>query len=59
MIGSFDPDLNMVYWGVGNPAPDFDGDVRQILIQKLEEGEQKAREIGLGVLDRVRKKIGF
>lgn len=29
------------------------------LIQKLEEGEQKAREIGLGVLDRVRKKIGF
>lgn len=29
------------------------------LIQKLEEGEQKAREIGLRVLDRVRKKIGF
>lgn len=29
------------------------------LIQKLEDGEQKAREIGLGVLDRVRKKIGF
>lgn len=29
------------------------------IIQKLEEGEQKAREIGLGVLDRVRKKIGF
>lgn len=29
------------------------------LIQKLEEGENKAREIGLGVLDRVRKKIGF
>lgn len=29
------------------------------LIQKLEEGEQKAREIGLGVLDRVKKKIGF
>jgi tryptophanyl-tRNA synthetase len=29
------------------------------LILKLEEGEQKAREIGLGVLDRVRKKIGF
>ena len=29
MIGSFDPDLNLVYWGVGNPAPVFNGDVRQ------------------------------
>lgn len=29
------------------------------LITKLEEGEQKAREIGLGVLDRVKEKIGF
>lgn len=29
------------------------------LIQKLEEGEQKARDIGLGILDKVRKKIGF
>lgn len=28
MIGSFDPKLNLVYWGVGNPAPDFDGDQR-------------------------------
>jgi PQQ-dependent dehydrogenase (methanol/ethanol family) len=22
--GSFDPDLNLVYWAVGNPAPEFD-----------------------------------
>jgi tryptophanyl-tRNA synthetase len=29
------------------------------LIRKLEEGEQKAREIGLSVLKRVREKIGF
>ncbi len=29
------------------------------LIQKLEEGEQKAREIGRSVLDRVKKKVGY
>lgn len=29
------------------------------LIGKLEEGEEKARDIGLGVLKRVREKIGF
>ncbi len=29
------------------------------LIRKLKEGEQKARDIGLGVLSRVKKKIGF
>ncbi len=28
LTGSFDPDLNLLYWGIGNPAPDFDGDVR-------------------------------
>jgi alcohol dehydrogenase (cytochrome c) len=26
--GSFDPALDMLYWGVGNPSPDFAGDVR-------------------------------
>jgi alcohol dehydrogenase (cytochrome c) len=26
--GSYDPDLNQVYWGVGNPHPDYDGDAR-------------------------------
>lgn len=26
--GSFDPDLNLVYWGTGNPGPDFSGDQR-------------------------------
>jgi alcohol dehydrogenase (cytochrome c) len=26
--GSYDPDLNQVYWGVGNPNPDYDGDAR-------------------------------
>jgi alcohol dehydrogenase (cytochrome c) len=28
MTGSFDPSLNTVYWGVGNPAADFYGDSR-------------------------------
>jgi alcohol dehydrogenase (cytochrome c) len=28
VTGSFDPDLNLVYWGTGNPGPDFNGDVR-------------------------------
>ncbi len=28
LTGSFDPELNLLYWGIGNPAPDFDGDVR-------------------------------
>jgi len=26
--GSYDPDLNLIYWGTGNPAPDYNGDVR-------------------------------
>ncbi|MBI3209887.1 MAG: PQQ-dependent dehydrogenase, methanol/ethanol family [Candidatus Solibacter usitatus] len=29
LTGSFDPELNLIYWGTGNPAPDFDGDVRK------------------------------
>ena len=28
VTGSVDPELNLVYWGVGNPSPDFDGSVR-------------------------------
>ncbi|MEX2299392.1 MAG: PQQ-dependent dehydrogenase, methanol/ethanol family [Bryobacterales bacterium] len=28
LSGSFDPQLNLLYWGIGNPAPDFDGDAR-------------------------------
>jgi alcohol dehydrogenase (cytochrome c) len=28
VTGSYDPDLNVVYWGVGNPGPDWNGDVR-------------------------------
>jgi alcohol dehydrogenase (cytochrome c) len=26
--GTYDPELNTVYWGTSNPSPDFDGDVR-------------------------------
>jgi alcohol dehydrogenase (cytochrome c) len=28
LTGSYDPELNLLYWGVGNPSPDFNGDVR-------------------------------
>ncbi|MDA0206010.1 MAG: PQQ-dependent dehydrogenase, methanol/ethanol family [Acidobacteria bacterium] len=28
VTGSYDPELNLVYWGIGNPAPDWNGDVR-------------------------------
>ena len=27
--GSFDPALNLIYWGVGNPGPDWDGSARE------------------------------
>ncbi|PYT33061.1 MAG: PQQ-dependent dehydrogenase, methanol/ethanol family [Acidobacteria bacterium] len=29
LTGSYDPDLNLIYWGIGNPAPDFNGDLRK------------------------------
>jgi len=28
VTGSFDPTLNLIYWGTGNPGPDYDGDYR-------------------------------
>jgi alcohol dehydrogenase (cytochrome c) len=28
LTGSYDPELDLIYWGVGNPGPDFQGDVR-------------------------------
>jgi alcohol dehydrogenase (cytochrome c) len=28
ITGSYDPSLDLIYWGVGNPAPGFNGDVR-------------------------------
>ena len=28
VTGAFDPDLKLIYWGVGNPGPDWNGDVR-------------------------------
>lgn len=28
VTGSYDPELNTVYWGTGNPGPDMNGDVR-------------------------------
>ena len=28
ITGAYDPDLDLVYWGTGNPGPDWNGDVR-------------------------------
>ena len=28
ITGSYDPDLNLIYWGTGNPGPDWNGDAR-------------------------------
>jgi alcohol dehydrogenase (cytochrome c) len=28
VTGSYDPALNLIYWGTGNPGPDYDGSVR-------------------------------
>ena len=29
VTGSYDPELNLTYWGIGNPAPDWNGDDRE------------------------------
>lgn len=29
VTGSFDPKLNLIYWGTGNPGPDWNGEVRK------------------------------
>jgi alcohol dehydrogenase (cytochrome c) len=29
VTGSYDPDLNLTYWGIGNPGPDWNGDSRK------------------------------
>lgn len=29
VTGTYDPELNTLYWGIGNPSPDFNGEVRQ------------------------------
>ena len=26
ITGTYDPELNLIYWGIGNPGPDMDGD---------------------------------
>jgi alcohol dehydrogenase (cytochrome c) len=28
LTGSFDPSTNLIYWPIGNPSPNFDGDAR-------------------------------
>ena len=29
VTGSYDPDLNLTYWGIGNPGPDWNADLRK------------------------------
>jgi alcohol dehydrogenase (cytochrome c) len=29
VTGSYDADLNLTYWGIGNPGPDWNGDTRE------------------------------
>ena len=29
MTGAFDPELNLLYWGIGNPSPDWNGEARE------------------------------
>jgi alcohol dehydrogenase (cytochrome c) len=29
MTGTYDPELDLTYWGIGNPAPDLNGSVRE------------------------------
>ena len=29
MTGSYDPEQNLIYWGVGNPSSDFYGENRE------------------------------
>jgi PQQ-dependent dehydrogenase (methanol/ethanol family) len=29
LTGSYDPELNLLYWATGNPGPDFDSDIRR------------------------------
>ena len=29
LTGSYDPELNLTYWGIGNPGPDWNGDNRE------------------------------
>ncbi len=49
LTGSYDPELNLLYWPIGNPSPDFNGDVRMgdnlytesIVALDLESGKMK------------------
>jgi alcohol dehydrogenase (cytochrome c) len=29
ITGSYDPEMNLLYWGTGNPGPDYAGDIRK------------------------------
>lgn len=29
VTGAYDPEANLIYWGTGNPGPDWNGDVRE------------------------------
>ena len=50
MTGSYDPDLNLVYWGVGNAASDFyagERDGREFVHQQRDRARSRYREASL------------
>ena len=53
MTGTYDPDLNLVYWGTGNPTPVLEGfdaagsdDLYTVQHRRAQSGDRKAR-VGL------------
>jgi alcohol dehydrogenase (cytochrome c) len=48
VTGSYDPDLNLTYWGIGNPGPDWNGDGR--LGDNLYSDSVVALDAGTGAL---------
>lgn len=48
MTGTYDPDLGLVYWPVGNPGPDFDG--RNRLGDNLYSDSIVALDVATGML---------
>ena len=54
MPGSYDPELDMIYWAIGNPCPDFAGEERHrrqplYVERRCARGEDRRAEVVLPV----------
>ncbi len=49
LTGSYDPELDLIYWGTGNPGPDWNGEVR--LGDNLYSDSALALDAGTGELN--------